>query len=82
MRILHQVMEEELRVEKEIQIQEVVDEDTVVVCISANTDGDHVNEEKQQQEIERDTNNNNENGDNHGDGAYDNVDKKDPAKVK
>ena len=33
---LHQVMEVELRVEKEIRIQEVVDEDTVVVCSSAN----------------------------------------------
>jgi len=46
----HQVMEIELQVEKEIQTQEVVDKDTVVVCSSANDDGDHVNK-KQQQEI-------------------------------
>ena len=66
------------------QNQEVLDDDTVVVRSSANNDGDHVNEEKQRQEIERDNDNNNENGDNHGDGdgAKDDVDKKDPAKVK
>mmetsp|Transcript_42551 Transcript_42551/g.47370 ORF Transcript_42551/g.47370 Transcript_42551/m.47370 type:complete len:155 (+) Transcript_42551:125-589(+) len=54
-------MEVELQVEKEIQTQEVVDKDTVVVCSSANNDGDHVNEEKQRQDIERENDNNNDN---------------------
>ena len=57
----HQEMEVELRVEKEIRIQEVVDEDTVVVRSSANNDGVHVNEEKKRQDIERDNDNNNDN---------------------
>ena len=54
---LHQEMEVERRVDKEMQIQEVVDKDTVVVCSSANNDGDHVIEKKRQ-EIERDNNDN------------------------
>ena len=43
---LHQVMEVALRVEKEIRIKKVVEEDTAVVCSSANDDGDHVNEKQ------------------------------------
>ena len=56
---LHQEREVELRVEKEIRIQKVVDKDTAVVRSSANNYDDHVNK-KQQQEIEQDNNNNNE----------------------